>query len=90
MRRFLNKLVSNFRSTNAARSTRRVPQRVALQVEGLEDRMVLSTATQVGSTVLVNADPGTISIIHGNGTIDIIPHIRQIAFEIDAFTVTVS
>jgi hypothetical protein len=83
MRQFLNNLVRNIRSTNAARSLRRPPHRAALQVEGLEDRMVLSAATQVGSTVQVIADPGTISIIHGNGTIGIIPHIRQITFEID-------
>jgi hypothetical protein len=84
MRRFLNKLVSDFRSTNAARSARRTPRRAALQVEGLEDRMVLSTATLSGPTLLVNADPGTTTIVHGkNGTIGIIQHIRQITFEID-------
>jgi hypothetical protein len=83
VRQFLNNLVRNLRSTNAARSGRRPPRRAALQVEGLEDRMVLSTATLNGSTLLVNADPGTLSIIHGNGTIGILQHIRQITFEID-------
>ncbi|HLJ91924.1 MAG TPA: hypothetical protein VKU02_01895 [Gemmataceae bacterium] len=84
MRRFLNKLLSNFRSTNAARSARRAPRRASLQVEGLEQRTVLSTASLSGSTLLVTADPGTITIVHGNGTIGIIPEFRQITFKVDA------
>jgi hypothetical protein len=45
MRRFLNKLVGDFRSTKAARSARRAPRRSALQVECLESRLVLSTTS---------------------------------------------
>jgi hypothetical protein len=58
MRRFLNKLVSSFHSTNAVHFARRPPRRAALQVEGLEDRMVLSTATLNGSTLLVKTRIG--------------------------------
>jgi hypothetical protein len=81
MRRFLSNLASNFRSTNAARSTRRDARRPALQVEGLEDRMVLSTATQVGSALLVTADPGLFGVnLPGH---PIVAHIRSISFQTD-------
>jgi hypothetical protein len=82
MHRFLNTLVRTFRSTNAARTARRVPRRSALQVEGLEDRTVLSTASLVGSTLLVTADSGTFGISFPGHTIP--PHIRQTTFQADA------
>jgi hypothetical protein len=43
MRRFLSSLASAFRTTNTARTTRRAPHRASLQLEGLEDRLALST-----------------------------------------------
>ncbi len=48
MRRFLNKLVRDFRKTSTARGARRAPRRAPLGVEGLEDRLVLSTAVPPG------------------------------------------
>jgi hypothetical protein len=81
MRRFLDNLVRNFRSIDAIRSPRRTPRRASLCVEGLEDRMVLSTATQVGSTLLVTADPGSF-ILSGIGHLGF-RHIRPISFQAD-------
>lgn len=54
MRRFLNDLLRDFRTTNAARGSRRAPRRATLQVEGLEDRLVLTSASQIGSTLFIN------------------------------------
>ena len=44
MRRFLNILLRDFRTTGSARGGRRAPRGAALQVEGLEDRLVLTSA----------------------------------------------
>jgi hypothetical protein len=52
MRRFLNNLFRDFRSTSTARDSRRAPRRATLQVEGLEDRLVMTSATQLASTVM--------------------------------------
>jgi hypothetical protein len=54
MRRFLNKLFRDFRTTGSARGGRGAPRRAAPQVEGLEDRMVLTTVTLSGSTALIS------------------------------------
>jgi hypothetical protein len=54
MRRFLNKLFRDFRTTSTARGGRGAPRRAALQVEGLEDRLVMTSVTQSGSTLLIN------------------------------------
>jgi hypothetical protein len=54
-----------------------------LQLEGLEDRTALSTVSQVGSALLVAADPGLNSVIHGNGTSGIVQNNQQIAFQAD-------
>ena len=82
MRRFLSRLVSDFRTTKTARGTRRAPRRAGLCVEGLEDRMVLSTATQVGSALQVTADAG---FFRAAGLrLPIVAHIRQITFQADA------
>ncbi len=54
MRRFLNKLLRDFRTTSTARGGRRAPRGAAPQVEGLEDRMVLTTVTLSGSTALIS------------------------------------
>jgi hypothetical protein len=43
MRRFLNKLLRDIRTTSTAGTARRAPRRSALQVECLESRLVLST-----------------------------------------------
>jgi hypothetical protein len=45
-------------TTTSRRPARASTRQTALAVEGLEDRMVLSTAMQTGSTLLVIADPG--------------------------------
>jgi hypothetical protein len=83
MRRLLRKLVSDFRTTGADRAARGAPRRAALQVEGLEDRMVLSSASLVGSTLQVAADPGTPPhFVRGRGFIP--PIIQQINFQLDA------
>lgn len=73
MRRFLHNLFRDFRTTSTARGGRRVPRRAALQVEGLEDRRVLSTAVfnPHSHTLVVNADPGSIA------------NTRQITFQDD-------
>jgi hypothetical protein len=57
MLRFLTKLVRKFQAANTARTPRRAPRRAMLQLEGLEDRMVMSTVTQTGTTLLINASP---------------------------------
>jgi hypothetical protein len=62
MRRFLNKLLRDFRTTNSARGLRRAPRRATLQVEGLEDRLVMTSATQLGSPVLTNAISASSSV----------------------------
>jgi hypothetical protein len=54
MRRFLNKLFRDFRTTGSARGGRGAPRRAPLQVEGLEDRMVLSTVTFGSSTLSIS------------------------------------
>lgn len=52
MRRFLSELVRNFRTTKA-RPARRAPRRVALQLEGLEDRLVPTTASLSGNGAIL-------------------------------------
>jgi hypothetical protein len=83
MRRFLNKLVGDFRSTPAAGTARRAPRRASLQVEGLEDRLVLTSASfnPLTSTLVVNASPGSFGII-GRGIV-IPPSVRQITLQSD-------
>jgi len=44
MRRFMSKLVKSLRSTNKARATKGGPRRAFLQVEGLENRELLSSS----------------------------------------------
>ncbi len=62
MRRFLSRLVSDFGSTNVARSARRAPRRASLQVEGLEDRLVPATLVVNTHADLVNSNPGVLSL----------------------------
>ncbi len=62
MRRFLNNLLRDFRSTKAARPARTAPRRAALQVEGLEDRLVMTTANLLASTALLNQVPAGPSV----------------------------
>jgi hypothetical protein len=98
MRRFLNKLMSDFRETSAARTARRAPRRASLQVEGLEDRLVLSTATiyrvtlpppplstvtPQGPTLVVDALPGSVTFETGGLFPLPVPHVRQITFQAD-------
>jgi hypothetical protein len=86
MRRFFGKLlsrVSDLRTTNTARSTRRGPRRASLQVETLEDRLLLSTLSTVklsGTTLQVDAAPGFAGpSAPGHPNV----HLRQITFEVD-------
>jgi hypothetical protein len=60
MRGFLNNLFRDFRTAKTARPARRAPRRATPQVEGLEDRLVLTgtSAHQVGSTLFIDAAPG--------------------------------
>jgi hypothetical protein len=55
MRRFLNNLFRDFRTTSTAPGGRRAPRRATLTVEGLEDRLVMTSASHLGSSLLVNA-----------------------------------
>jgi hypothetical protein len=81
MHRFLSNVVGNFRLTNAARPARRTPRRTSLQLEGLESRTVMSTtATQAGSALFVNVDPGFLLFEIGHGPIE---HIHQLTFQSD-------
>jgi hypothetical protein len=60
MRRFLSNLVRSFRTTKTARPARRAPRRANLYLEGLEDRLVMSTVSTValaGRALQVNAAP---------------------------------
>jgi hypothetical protein len=84
MRRFLNKVVGDFRSTKAARSTRRAPRHASLQVEGLEDRLVLTSATLTGTTLTVNVSPGGPIPFALKSAGILQPAIRQITFQADA------
>jgi hypothetical protein len=54
MRRFLNNLFRDFRTTSTPRSTRRLPHRATLNLEGLEDRLVPTTLTLRGSTLTIS------------------------------------
>jgi hypothetical protein len=81
MRRFLSNLMRNFRLTNPARPARRAPRRTTLELEDLESRTVLSTtATQAGSALLVNVDPGFSSITRGHIGFEF---IQRVTFQSD-------
>jgi hypothetical protein len=68
-------------TTSARRPARAPARRAALSVEGLEDRMVLSTATLAGSVLQVTADPGTFLFgFPGHPPTRI---VRQITFQAD-------
>ncbi len=71
MMRFLSKLARTFRTANTARPPRRAPRRAMLHLEGLEERVVLSTATPTVA-------------LHGS-TLDVIVHQpnEQITFSGD-------
>jgi hypothetical protein len=79
MQRFLNTLLRNFRSNN---TTRRTTRRTTLQLEGLENRTVLSSVLQPSgtSTLIVNVDPGFFSIGPGLG---FFKHIQHLTFQSD-------
>jgi hypothetical protein len=60
---------------------RRQSSSVTLQAEGLEDRMVLSSASLVGSTLLVHADPG--SFVRSRPGGPFVAHFRDITLQAD-------
>src|SRR6202035_656782 len=58
MLRFLSKWVRKFQTANTARTPRRAPRRSMLQLEGLEDRMLLSAATASLAALPLPIGPG--------------------------------
>jgi hypothetical protein len=82
MLRFLSQLARPFHTATRARAPRRTPRRATLGLEGLEDRLVLSTATLTGSTLLVNASPGFFKPA-GPG-LPFVAHFRTISFQEDS------
>jgi hypothetical protein len=80
MLRFLNQLFRDFRTTSLARGGGRAPRRAMLQLEGLEDRLVLSSATLFGSTLVVNLTPGGEST--GEGGLNF-PIPEQVEIQVD-------
>jgi hypothetical protein len=81
MRRFLKKVFRNVCPATTAQSERRAP-RTSLQLEGMEDRTVLSSATLSGATLSVNASPGVFKAA-GPG-LPIVAHFRTITLQEDA------
>jgi hypothetical protein len=58
MKRFLKKLFRDFMTSSKTRGSKPASRRAVLQLNGLEDRMVLSSAFKFGSTLFVNFTPG--------------------------------
>ncbi len=77
LRSTFHQLARNLTPT-ARRPARAATRRPALAVEGLEDRLALSTATQTGSTLFVNASAGTF------GSPLPFAHVRPILLQADA------
>jgi hypothetical protein len=67
MRNFLNNLFRDFRTSSSARGGRRMPRRTRLEIEGLEERLALSTATQTGSILSIIVDPGELMTLRSDG-----------------------
>jgi hypothetical protein len=84
MLRFFNKRLRDLGTTKKARPAGRAPRRAQLQLEGLEDRTVLSTVSPVGTALLLATDPGPNSIIHGSGTSGLVQNNQQIALQADS------
>ena len=57
LRSILRKL-SRSMTSNSSRPARPMSGRTTLAIEGLEDRLALSTASQLGSTLLIEANLG--------------------------------
>jgi hypothetical protein len=64
MRRFLNKLFGNSRTTSTAHRGRQAPRRVTLQVEDLEERMVPSASSFNMHSVVEPATGRTVVVFH--------------------------
>jgi hypothetical protein len=62
MRRFLNNLFRDSRTTSTARESRRASRRTTLQVDALEDRLVMTTANPLVSAALLNHLPAGPSV----------------------------
>jgi hypothetical protein len=70
MRRFLNRLLRDFRTTSTARGSRGAPRRAALQVEGLEDRLVMSSSVglqQLGPTLFIDVPQNQHILLESTG-----------------------
>jgi hypothetical protein len=78
MLRFLSKLARQFQTANTRRTPRRASRRALLQLEGLEDRLVLSTASLTGSTPKWNDDGPSEDITFVYGTLGIVYQSQQI------------
>src|SRR5262245_26025686 len=71
-------------TTSSRCPARAMSSRPALAVEGLEDRMVLSTASLVGSTLQVTADAGRFVVSRPRGPL--VARFRTITFQVDHAT----
>jgi hypothetical protein len=80
MRRFLNNLFRDFRTATRPRPARRM-RRTNLEVECLDERVLLSTASLMNGILTVNADPGRFGIILPGHVIP--PVIQQVNFKAD-------
>jgi hypothetical protein len=64
MRRFLNNLFGNSRTTSTAPRSRQAPRRITLQVEDLEERMVPSASSFNMHSVVEPATGRTVAVFH--------------------------
>jgi hypothetical protein len=86
MLRFLNKLLRDFKTTSPARGGRRAPRRAMLQLEGLEDRLVMTTANPLASP-LTHAIPLGASVAQ---TQPIVPHDASVTAQQNGSTLTIT
>jgi hypothetical protein len=85
MPRFLSQLLRTFRTIHTARAPRRAPRRANLRLEGLEGRLVLTSASfnPLTSTLTVNATPGHFGIIEEGKGVILPPSVPQITLQAD-------
>jgi hypothetical protein len=66
MLRFLSKLVRKFQTANTARTPRRAPRRAMLGLEGLEDRLVLSTLPVASASLNLKTETLSVKVFRQN------------------------